>query len=96
LMRTPEQVIANELRDIDRTVMALSLCNTITEFKRHVLTGLPVKLRSSVIAELKIQEGQAEQEQIEQARNQVVAKMREVLKSGRFSMEELTAVSNPS
>jgi flagellar motor switch protein FliG len=96
LMRTPERVIANELRDIDRTVMALSLCNTITEFKRHVLTGLPVKLRSSVIAELKIQEGQAEQEQIEQARNQVVAKMREVLKSGRFSMEELTAVSNPS
>jgi flagellar motor switch protein FliG len=95
LMRTPEHVIANELRDIDRTVMALSLCNTITEFKRHVLTGLPVKLRSSVIAELKIQEGQAEQEQIEQARNQVVAKMREVLKSGRFSMEELTAVSNP-
>jgi flagellar motor switch protein FliG len=96
LMRTPERVIANELRDIDRTVMALSLCNTPTEFKRHVLTGLPVKLRSSVIAELKIQEGQTEQEQIEQARNQVVAKMREVLKSGHFSMEELTAVSNPS
>jgi flagellar motor switch protein FliG len=96
LMRTPERVIANELRDIDRTVMALSLCNTPTEFKRHVLTGLPVKLRSSVIAELKIQEGQAEQELIEQARNQVVTKMREVLKSGRFSMEELTTVSNPS
>jgi flagellar motor switch protein FliG len=96
LMRTPERVIANELRDIDRTVMALSLCNTPTEFKRHVLTGLPVKLRSSVIAELKIQEGQAEQEQTEQAKNQVVVKMREVLKSGRFSMEELITVSNPS
>jgi flagellar motor switch protein FliG len=96
LMRTPERVIANELRDIDRTVMALSLCNTPTEFKRHVLSGLPVKLRSSVIAELKIQEGQAAQEQTEQARNQVVAKMREVLKAGRFSMEELIAVANPN
>jgi flagellar motor switch protein FliG len=96
LMRTPERVIANELRDIDRTVIALSLCNTPTEFKRHVLTGLPVKLRSSVIAELKIQEGEVAQEQTEQARNQVVAKMREVLKSGRFSMEELITVSNPS
>jgi flagellar motor switch protein FliG len=96
LMRTPERVIANELRDIDRSVMALSLCHTSTEFKRHVLTGLPVKLRSSVIAELKIQEGEAEQEHTEQARNEVVAKMREVLKSGRFSMEELIAVSNPS
>ena len=96
LMRTPERVIANELREIDRTVMALSLCHTTTEFKRHVLTGLPAKLRSSVIAELKIQEGEAVQEQIEQARNQVVAKMREVLKAGRFSMEELIAVANPS
>lgn len=96
LMRTPERVIANELRDIDRTVMALSLCNTPTEFKRHILSGLPVKLRSSVIAELKAQEGQAAQEQIDQARNQVVAKMREVLKSGRFSMDELIAVANPS
>lgn len=96
LMRTPERVIANELRDIDRTVMALSLCNTPTEFKRHILSGLPVKLRSSVIAELKIQEGQAAQEQIELARNNVVAKMREVLKAGRFSMEELIAVANPS
>jgi flagellar motor switch protein FliG len=96
LMRTPERVIANELRDIDRTVMALSLCHTPTEFKRHILSGLPVKLRSSVIAELKIQEGQAAQEQTEQARSQVVAKMREVLKAGRFSMEELIAVANPT
>jgi flagellar motor switch protein FliG len=96
LMRTPERVITNELRDIDRTVMALSLCNTPTEFKRHILSGLPVKLRSSVIAELKTQEGLAAQEKIEQARNQVVAKMREVLKSGRFSMDELIAVANPS
>lgn len=92
LMRTPERIIANELRDIDRHVMALSLCNTPTEFKRHLLSGLPAKLRSSVISELKLQEGQAGQESIEQARNQVVNKMREVLKSGRFSMDELTAI----
>lgn len=96
LMRTPERIIANELRDIDRNVMALSLCNTPTEFKRHILSGLPAKLRSSVIAELKVQEGQVTQEQTEQARNQVVAKMREVLKAGRFSMDELIAVANPS
>ncbi len=96
LMRTPERVIANELRDIDRTVMALSLCNTATEFKRHILSGLPVKFRSAVISELKIQEGQASQEQIEQARNKVVGNMREVLKAGRFSMDELIAVANPT
>lgn len=96
LMRTPERVIANELRDIDRTVMALSLCNTPTEFKRHILSGLPAKLRSSVISELKVQEGQATQDQTEQARNQVVGQMREVLKAGRFSMDELIAVANPS
>ena len=91
LMKTPDRVIANELRDIDRLTMALALCHTPTEFKRHILIGLPTKLRSSVISELKIQEGQAGQEQVEQARNTVVSKMREVLKAGRFSMDELIA-----
>lgn len=89
LLRTPERVIANELRSIDRSVMALSLCNTDTEFQRHVLSGLPVKLRSAVISELKEQEDMARQEDIEHARNQLVKKMREVLKAGRFSMDEL-------
>jgi flagellar motor switch protein FliG len=40
LMRTPARVIANELRDIDRTTMAMALCHTPTEFKRHILIGL--------------------------------------------------------
>ena len=98
LMRTPERVIANELRDVDRVTMALSLCGAPIEFKRHILVGLPTKLRSSVISELKIQEGQAGKEQIELARNEVVSSMREVLKSGRFSMDELitTSASNPN
>lgn len=98
LMRTPERVIANELRDIDRMTMALSLCGAPIEFKRHILVGLPTKLRSSVVSELKIQEGQASKEQVEQARNKVVSSMREVLKSGRFSMDELitTSANNPS
>lgn len=96
LMRTPERIIANELRDIDRVTMALSLCGTPIEFKRHILVGLPTKLRSSVISELKIQEGQAGKEQVEQARNTVVSSMREVLKSGRFSMDELVASSASS
>ena len=96
LMRTPERVIANELRDIDRLTMALSLCGAPIEFKRHILVGLPTKLRSSVISELKIQEGQAGKEQIEQARTTVVSSMREVLKSGRFSMDELVDTSASS
>ena len=96
IMRTPDRVIANELRDVDRIVLAQALANTPIEFKRHMLTGLPAKLRSGVIAELKVQEAQISQEQTEQARNQVVHKMREVLKAGRFSMDELTPVGSAS
>ena len=95
-MRTPDRVIANELRDVDRIVLAQALANTPIEFKRHMLTGLPAKLRSGVISELKVQETQVSQEQTEQARNQVVHKMREVLKAGRFSMDELTPVGSAS
>lgn len=92
LERTPELTISNELRDIDRTTMALALCHVSLEFKRYVLAGLPQKLRSAVIAELKVQEEESTQEQVEQARNEVVAKMRTVLKAGRFSMEDLTSL----
>lgn len=92
LMRTPDRVIANELRDIDRVTLAQSLCNTPTEFKRHLLSGLPVKLRSSVISELKVIEHQITRDQMEGARRKIVSKMREVLKAGRFSMDELSPV----
>lgn len=94
IIRTPDRVIANELRDVDRIVLAQALANTPIEFKRHMLTGLPAKLRSGVISELKVQEAQISQEQTEQARNQVVHKMREVVKAGRFSMDELTPVGS--
>lgn len=94
IIRTPDRVIANELRDVDRMVLAQALCNTPIEFKRHVLAGLPAKLRSAVIAELKVQESQASREQTEGARNKIVATMRGVLKAGRFSMEELTPVGS--
>ena len=96
LMRTPDNVIANELRDIDRQILARSLCHTPIDFKRHVISGLSPKLRSSVVAELKEYESNASKTVVEQARSQVVNKMREVLKSGRLSMDELAPISEPS
>ncbi len=86
MARAPERVLANELRDIDRGVLAAALCHTSTEFKRHVLAALPAKLRAAVIAELKTTEADIAQETVEAGRKQVVQKMRDVLKAGRFSM----------
>ena len=96
LVRTPERVIANELREINRDVMATSLCHCSTEFKRHVLSALPGKLRTAVIAELKIQESEATLDQVEAARQQVVTIMRNLLKEGRFSMDELAPIAPSS
>ena len=93
MARAPERVLANELRDIDRTVLAAALCHTSTEFKRHILAALPAKLRAAVIAELKTAEADIAQEAVESGRQQVVQKMRDVLKAGRFSMEELTPIA---
>ncbi|MBU2038930.1 MAG: hypothetical protein KKH95_07275, partial [Gammaproteobacteria bacterium] len=72
------------------------LCHTSTEFKRHVLAALPAKLRAAVIAELKTTEADIAQETVEAGRKQVVQKMRDVLKAGRFSMEELTPIAKQS
>ncbi len=96
MARAPERVLANELRDIDRGVLAAALCHTSTEFKRHVLAALPAKLRAAVIAELKTTEADIAQETVEAGRKQVVQKMRDVLKAGRFSMEELAPIAKQS
>lgn len=96
LERTPERTISNELREIDRSTMATALCHTALEFKRHVLDALPEKLRSAVIVEIKEREDQVTHEQADQARNQIVGKMREVLRAGRFSMDELVAIEQPN
>ena len=96
LVRTPQRVITNELREINRDVMAMALCHCSTEFKRHVLSALPGKLRTAVIAELKIQESEATLDHVEVARQQVVSIMRGLLREGRFSMEELTPISTPT
>ena len=74
----------------------MALCHCSTEFKRHVLSALPGKLRTAVIAELKIQESEATLDHVEVARQQVVSIMRGLLREGRFSMEELTPISTPT
>ena len=96
LVRTPERVITNELREVNRDVMAMALCHCSTEFKLRVLSALPGKLRTAVIAKLKIQESEATLDHVEAARQQVVSIMRSLLKEGRFSMDELAPIATPA
>lgn len=93
LARTPDRVISNELRELDRGVLASALCHSSIEFKRHVLAALPQKLRAGVIAELKVAESENSTEVIEQARLNIVQAMRAVIRAGRFSMDELVQIS---
>ena len=93
LARTPDRVISNELRELDRGVLASALCHSSIEFKRHVLAALPQKLRAGVIAELKVAESENSTEVIEQARLSIVQAMRAVIRAGRFSMDELVQIS---
>ena len=92
LARTPDRIISNELRGLDRSVLVNALCNTAIEFKRYVLSALPQKLRAGIISELKVVESEASVEQVEGARRQVIQAMREVIRAGRFSMDELTEI----
>ena len=92
LSRTPDRIISNELRTLDTAILTASLCNTSIEFKRYVLAALPAKLRAGIINELKVSEAATAQDQVESARRQVVQKMRDVIREGRFSMDELAEV----
>ena len=92
LARTPERIISNELRSLDREVLTQALCNTSIEFKRYVLAALPAKLRAGIISELKVTEPDISQDSVEMSRRRVIATMRDVIKEGRFSMSELAEV----
>ena len=92
LARTPDRIISNELRSLEPAVLTAALCNTTIEFKRYVLSALPAKLRAGVINELKVTEAETPQEKTEGCRRQVVQRMRDVIREGRFSMDELAEV----
>lgn len=92
LMRTPERIISNELRELDRQVLVCALSNTAIEFKRYILSALPQKLRAGIISELKVTEADVSVDQVEEARRKVIQTMREVIRAGRFSMDELTEI----
>jgi flagellar motor switch protein FliG len=92
LARTPERIISNELRSLDREVLTQALCNTSIEFKRYVLAALPAKLRAGIISELKVTEPDISQDSVEISRRRVISTMRDVIKEGRFSMSELAEV----
>ncbi|MFT6539428.1 MAG: flagellar motor switch protein FliG [Thalassolituus sp.] len=92
LARTPDRILSNELRNLDRDVISSALCNTSIEFKRYVLAALPSKLRAGIISELKTVEPDINQDTVEMARRRIIQAMRDVIREGRFSMSELTEV----
>ncbi len=89
LMRTPRQVLSNALREIDRGFIGPALCNTPDEFKLHVLTSLPPKLKALAREDLKRTEGRIAIKDVDSARRQIVHKLREYIAAGKFSMDQL-------
>jgi len=87
--RTPVRLLSNELREIDRGVLAKAICNTSDEFKKHLLSGLPDKLSAAVNEELKLLESETSTSDTDTARRQLVQKIRGVIKAGKFNMDEL-------
>lgn len=92
LVKTPRQVLSNALREVDRGFIGRAICNTPDEFKVHVLTSLTPKLKAFAREDLKRCEGRIDTKEIEQARREIVQKIREYIHTGKFSMDQLQQV----
>lgn len=92
LVKTPRQVLSNALREVDRGFIGRAICNTPDEFKVHVLTALTPKLKAFAREDLKRCEGRIDSKEIEQARREIVQKIREYIHTGKFSMDQLQQI----
>jgi len=88
LLNTPTLVLADALRNIERKSVAIGLFNLEEEQIQHVLTELPVKLKSALLFEIKQLE-EPDQETVAKAQQEIVIAVRQLLNSGRFSMNDL-------
>lgn len=88
LLNTPTLVLADALRNLERKVVAIGLFSFEEEQIEHVLTELPVKLKSALLFEIKQLE-EPDQETTTKAQQDIVVAVRQLLNSGRFTMNDL-------
>ncbi len=89
VMRTPRQILSNALREVERSCIGRAICNTPDDFKIHVLSSLPPKLKALAREDLKRFEGRIAAKDVDRARKDIVHKIREYIATGKFSMEQL-------
>ncbi|QUM80913.1 hypothetical protein HWV01_11800 [Moritella sp. 5] len=88
VLKTPTLVLADALRNLERKIVAIGLHSFEEEQIQHVLTDLPVKLKSALLFEIKQLEV-PDQESIASAQQDIVVAVRQLLNSGRFTMNDL-------
>ncbi|KXO08376.1 Flagellar motor switch protein FliG [Moritella sp. JT01] len=88
VLKTPTLVLADALRNLERKIVAIGLHSFEEEQIQHALTDLPVKLKSALLFEIKQLEV-PDQESIARAQQDIVVAVRQLLNSGRFTMNDL-------
>ena len=89
VIRTPRQILSNALREVERSCIGRAICSTPDDFKIHVLSSLPPKLKALAREDLKRFEGRIAAKDVDRARKDVVHKIREYIATGKFSMDQL-------
>lgn len=92
LGRTPPDILGEVLRDIDRQKLAAALVNADPQLIKYTLEALPNKVRAAIQDQLQYNDIETDNSVIEQARKSIVHQIREVIKTGKFSMQDLATI----
>lgn len=88
--RMPLSVLKNILRETDKNTLAIALSTSSEEFNAVVFSAMPEKMRHMVREEINVLPRDLGEESIETSRRVIVDGIRGAMKSGQFSMEDLS------
>ncbi len=92
LGRTPPEILGEILREVDRKQLTSALANANPQLVKYILEALPSKVRAAVQDQLQYTDSQPDDNLVEQSRRTIVHHIRELIKTGKFSMQDLATI----
>jgi flagellar motor switch protein FliG len=88
--RIPSAVIKDALREMDPSTIAVAIRDAEEPLQDAILNAMADRRRALLMDAMEMLESQpAEPQQVEEARRELVARVRDLIKQGRFSMKTL-------
>jgi len=89
LNKLPVDVVRDAIRGVEMGELAMSLKGTEEEFRQFMISNLPQKAQIMMEDELRDLEGPQPRKKVEAARRKIIDLLMDMVRAGRFSLEDI-------